>query len=105
MCAADFTPIQVRRAEMAEVTYFVALPFVATDEGVALGEPVECFNPKATVMRAEALSRKEGCYSACNFGSDSLLMKFKRLLALVIVAPNHRSFRSNSPVARSARAA
>jgi len=44
---------------MAEVTYFVALPFVATDEGVALGEPVECFNPNAAVMRAEALSRKE----------------------------------------------
>ena len=29
---------------MAEETYFVALPFIATDEGVAPGEPVECFN-------------------------------------------------------------
>jgi hypothetical protein len=45
---------------MAEVTYFVALPFVATDDGIAAGEPTECFNPIAVVIRAEALSRKEG---------------------------------------------
>jgi hypothetical protein len=45
---------------MAEVTYFVALPFVATDDGVAAGEPTECCNPVAVVMRAEVLSRKEG---------------------------------------------
>lgn len=45
---------------MAEVTYFVALPFVVGDDGVAVGEPTECFNPNAAVMRAEALSRKEG---------------------------------------------
>ena len=32
---------------MAEVTYYVALPFVATDEGIAAGEPAECFNPIA----------------------------------------------------------
>jgi hypothetical protein len=45
---------------MTAVTYYVALPFVATDDGVAAGEPTECFNPTAVVMRAEALSRKEG---------------------------------------------
>jgi hypothetical protein len=39
---------------MSEVTYFVALPFVATDDGIAAGEPAECFNPIAVVMRAEA---------------------------------------------------
>ena len=38
----------------------VALPFIATDDGIAPGEPTECFNPTAVVMRAEALSRKEG---------------------------------------------
>jgi len=43
-----------------DVTYFVALPFVATDDGIAAGEPTECFHPIAVVMRAEALSRKEG---------------------------------------------
>jgi hypothetical protein len=45
---------------MAEVTYYVALPFVVGDEGIAAGEPTECFNPDAAVMRAQALSRKEG---------------------------------------------
>jgi hypothetical protein len=44
---------------MSEVTY-VALPFVAAEHGIALGEPTECFNPAAVVMRAKALSRKEG---------------------------------------------
>ena len=52
---------------MAEVTYFVALPFFASDGGVAAGEPTECFNPNAAVMRAEALSRKEGHVGAVAF--------------------------------------
>ena len=52
---------------MAEVTYFVALPFVATDDGIAAGEPTECFNPTAVVMRAEALSRKPGHVGAVAF--------------------------------------
>jgi hypothetical protein len=52
---------------MAEVTYYVALPFVASDDGVAAGEPTECFNPTAVVMRAEALSRKEGHVGAVAF--------------------------------------
>ena len=30
-----------------DVTYYVALPFVAADDGVAAGEAVECFNPNA----------------------------------------------------------
>jgi hypothetical protein len=52
---------------MAEVTYFVALPFVAADDGIAAGEPTECFNPIAVVMRAEALSRKPGHVGAVAF--------------------------------------
>jgi hypothetical protein len=52
---------------MSEVTYFVALPFVATDDGIAAGEPTECFNPSAVVMRAEAFSRKEGYVGAIAF--------------------------------------
>jgi hypothetical protein len=52
---------------MSEVTYFVALPFVATDEGIAPGEAVECFNPSAAVMRADALSRKDGHVGAVAF--------------------------------------
>jgi len=52
---------------MAEVIYYVALPFVASDDGLAPGEPVECVNPNAAVMRAEALSRKQGCVGALAF--------------------------------------
>jgi hypothetical protein len=52
---------------MAEVTYFVALPFIAADDGVAAGEPTECFNSTAVVIRAEALSRKSGHIGAVAF--------------------------------------
>jgi hypothetical protein len=55
---ADFRSIGSRT--MAEVTYFVALPFVISEDDVAAGEPTECLNPNAVVMRAEALARKEG---------------------------------------------
>jgi hypothetical protein len=52
---------------MTEVIYYVALPFVASDDGIAAGEPTECFNPVAVVMRAEALSRKQGYVGAVAF--------------------------------------
>jgi hypothetical protein len=52
---------------MSEITYYVALPFVAGDDGVAAGEPTECFNPMAAAMRAETLSRKEGHVGALAF--------------------------------------
>ena len=47
-----------------EVTYYVALPFVGADDGIAAGEAVECINPNAAVMRAETLSRKPGYVGA-----------------------------------------
>jgi hypothetical protein len=50
---------------LAEVTYYVALPFVASDDGIAAGEPSNASN--AAVMRAEALSRKEGHLGAVAF--------------------------------------
>jgi hypothetical protein len=52
---------------VTEVTYYVALPFIVGDDGVAVGEPAECFNPTAVVIRAEALSRKEGHVGAVAF--------------------------------------
>jgi hypothetical protein len=52
---------------MAEVTYYVALPFIASDDGVAAGEPTECVNPNVAVMRAGALSLKEGHIGAVAF--------------------------------------
>jgi hypothetical protein len=52
---------------MTAITYYVALPFIATDDCIAAGEPTECFNPTAVVMRAEALARKEGHIGAVAF--------------------------------------
>jgi hypothetical protein len=52
---------------MSEVTYYVALPFVAAEDGIAPGEALECFNPSAAVMRAETLSRKPGHVGAVAF--------------------------------------
>lgn len=72
---------------MSQVTYYVALPFVAAQDGVAAGEPVQCFNAVAVVMRAEALSRKEchigavafartGDPATGDFGDAKVLKKF-----------------------------
>ena len=52
---------------MADLTYFVALPFVAADDGVAASQPVECPTSSAAIMRAEHLSKKEGIVGAIAF--------------------------------------
>ena len=39
------------------VTYYVALPFVRTEDGVAAGQAQEMPNERAAIRRAEALSR------------------------------------------------
>lgn len=52
---------------MADVTYYVAMPFVAADDGSAPGEAVECTNAAAAITRAEALSRKEENVGAVAF--------------------------------------
>ena len=39
------------------VTYYVALPFVRIEEGVAAGEAQEMPNERAAIRRAEAMSR------------------------------------------------
>ncbi len=56
-----------RMKMMSEVTYYVGLPFVFSDDGVAAGEPAECLSANAAVMRAEALSRKPGHAGAIAF--------------------------------------
>jgi hypothetical protein len=43
------------------------LPFVAADDGVTAGEAVECVNPHAAVMKAEAFPRKPGIVGAVAF--------------------------------------
>jgi hypothetical protein len=52
--------------QMADVTYYVALPFVFSDDGVAAGEATD-LSANAAVMRAEALSRKPGHAGAIAF--------------------------------------
>jgi hypothetical protein len=52
---------------MSDITYYVALPFVATDDGIAPGEAVECFDPNSAVMGAEAFSQKPGYVGALAF--------------------------------------
>jgi hypothetical protein len=39
------------------VTYYVALPFVKTEDGVAAGEAQEMPNEGAAILRAESMSR------------------------------------------------
>ena len=44
---------------MAAVTYYVALPFAAGDDGPVALEAVECMCASAAIMRAEPFARKE----------------------------------------------
>ena len=39
------------------VTYYVALPFIRTDDGTAPGEAQECPSEAAAIRRAEGMSR------------------------------------------------
>jgi len=65
---------------MAQITYYVALPFVATEGGIAAGEPTECLNPLSVVLMAESLSRKQGSVGAVAFSrtGDPCKWEFRR---------------------------
>jgi hypothetical protein len=52
---------------MTDVTYYVALPFVADDDGVAPRDAVECTSASAAIMRAEILARTSGNVGALAF--------------------------------------
>jgi hypothetical protein len=52
---------------MADVTYYVALPFVMSDDGPAPRHGVECTSASAAIVRAEALSRIDGNIGAVAF--------------------------------------
>lgn len=70
---------------MADITYYVALPFVAADDGVAPGEASECQSSHAAIRKAEQLSRIEGNVGAVAFSrtgdpslgdfSDAVMLK------------------------------
>jgi hypothetical protein len=73
---------------MADVTYYVALPFLQDDTGATVaGGAEECQSSSAALRRAELLSRTAGCIGAVafsrtgdpmigEFGDARLLRKF-----------------------------
>jgi hypothetical protein len=73
---------------MADVTYYVALPFHQDDAGSPVaGAAEECQSSSAALRRAELLSKVEGCVGALafsrtgdpiigEFGDAQLLRKF-----------------------------
>ena len=69
------------------VTYYVALPIVRTEEGVAPGEGKEMPNERAAIRQAEAMSRdpanagalafkRSGDPKMGNFGDATILRSF-----------------------------
>ena len=73
---------------MADITYYVALPFLKDDAGSAVaGAAEECQSPSGAIRRAEALSKVPGAVGALafsrtgdpimgEFGDAQLLRKF-----------------------------
>jgi hypothetical protein len=72
------------------VTYYVALPFVQTDDGIVAGEAKECQNEPSAVRLAEAMSRTPGHVGALafkrtgdpclgNFGDATVLRTFAKV--------------------------
>jgi hypothetical protein len=49
------------------VVYYVALPFIHVDGGLAPAEAVECHNGPAAIRRAESMSRDERYAGAVAF--------------------------------------
>jgi hypothetical protein len=49
------------------VTYYVALPFLQGEEGIAPGQPQECPNEPSAIRRAEAMSLKPDHVGALAF--------------------------------------
>ncbi len=69
------------------VTYFVALPFVRTEEGIVAGQAQEMPNEVAAIRRAEVMSRdpanagalafkRTGDPNMGNFGDATVLRTF-----------------------------
>ena len=69
------------------VTYYVALPFVRADEGVAPGQAQEMPNERAAIRRAESMSQdpanagalafmRSGDPNMGNFGDATILKTF-----------------------------
>jgi hypothetical protein len=48
-------------------SYFVALPFIRTEDGIVPGEAIECTDPVAAALQAETLARMAGNIGAVAF--------------------------------------
>jgi hypothetical protein len=66
------------------VTYYVALPFLRTDEGVAPGQAQEMPNEQAAIRRAESMSRDSANAGALAFkrSGDPNMGSFKEATIL-----------------------
>ena len=49
--------MQIAEEASMAVTYYVALPFIRTEDGTAPGEAEECQSEAAAIRRAEGMSR------------------------------------------------
>ncbi|MBU6464484.1 MAG: hypothetical protein KGK01_16920 [Bradyrhizobium sp.] len=64
---------------MADVTYYVALPFLQDEAGsLVTGSAEECQSSSAALRRAELLSRSAGCIGAVAFSrtGDPMIGEF-----------------------------
>jgi hypothetical protein len=97
---------------MSEITYYVALPFVSADDSFAPGEAVECLNPNAAIMKAEALARKPGFVGAIafsrsgdlatgDFGDAKLIRKFGAVPRVVTVVAKSARLSSSPPLEKA----
>jgi len=50
--------VEPPKEDAMSVTYYVAVPFVPTEEGTAAGQAQECPNEVSSIRHAEAMSRK-----------------------------------------------
>ena len=69
---------------MADVTYYIALPFVFTDDGLLSGEAVGCLSATSAIVQAETLSREISNAGAVAFSrtGDPAAGKFKYAMVL-----------------------
>ncbi|MGA7993985.1 MAG: hypothetical protein WCA28_03660 [Bradyrhizobium sp.] len=63
---------------MAELTYFMVVPFDYVDGGIVAGEPIKCPSPAAAISRAQGLWKTFGHAGAIAISrsSDFTLGKF-----------------------------
>jgi hypothetical protein len=59
--------VQLAEEASIVVTYYVALPFIRTEDGTVPGEAQECQSESAAIRRAEGMSRDPGNAGAVAF--------------------------------------